>query len=504
MFESPQLGSARTLLGVAWLLLSVNASGGSTASAAVAGSLRDQAGDPLSSALVQLKFSRLDVGSRTASVRTDGQGRFSFPQAAGARVSITAKKPRYFVESINGQAAQALTLDCSRDDVCADVRIVMAAAGSIEGVVADHFSEPIEGVDVALSQADVSGDARYAQTDDRGAFRFGGLRPGRYRIHATAAMPEPPHAIAYRGRIHEVELELGSTISNLAITMERVDTYSVSGRVGGVDMGKSAATLNLYSVGGEDFGSWSSAVQSDGSFEFGQVPAGLYEVVLRADRGKERLRLLRVDGTLSELLLTPLPATGVEGRVDVPDGTPLKAVSIEFKPLSDTPGRAIAPEPPEYRFEVTDLFEGEYQVIASSPSFYVGSLSGDREDLTGDRLSLSVGELRRMEIVIRDDFGQITGRIKQSRVEAFDPVRAASHYRVAVRGPDGVCSVPADQNGRFHFERVKPGDYRIAAWFGASEAEVRDDELWEEAKAKVRAFPVEPGDEIELDITAAQ
>jgi len=83
------------------------------------------------------------------------------------------------------------------------------------------------------------------------------------------------------------------------------------------------------------------------------------------------------------------------------------------------------------------------------------------------------------------------------------PTSLRSHYRVALAGPGGIRSVQADQSGRFVFPKVIPGPYRICAWKDLNEEAVRAEPLWKQAGKAVRAFEVDPGAQIEMDLTAA-
>jgi hypothetical protein len=60
----------------------------------------------------------------------------------------------------------------------------------------------------------------------------------------------------------------------------------------------------------------------------------------------------------------------------------------------------------------------------------------------------------------------------------------------------------ADQNGRFDFDRVVPGEYRICAWSDPDTQPIFDDKTWAAAGGAVRKFSVETGSEVEIDLTA--
>ena len=53
----------------------------------------------------------------------------------------------------------------------------------------------------------------------------------------------------------------------------------------------------------------------------------------------------------------------------------------------------------------------------------------------------------------------------------------------------------------FAFNKVIPGEYRIAAWSGP-DTDVSDEEVWGETASAVRTITVEAGFEMEVDLTA--
>jgi hypothetical protein len=75
---------------------------------------------------------------------------------------------------------------------------VSASAASLDGVAVDRQGRPAAGATVILAPADGAGKILSGKADARGAFHFGGLRPGAYRVSAWegAAPDASPEAIA--------------------------------------------------------------------------------------------------------------------------------------------------------------------------------------------------------------------------------------------------------------------------------------------------------------------
>jgi hypothetical protein len=88
--------------------------------------------------------------------------------------------------------------------------VVSASAASLDGVAADRQGRPAGGATVMLEPADGSGRILSGKADALGAFHFGGLRSGAYRVYAWEGVaPEPsPVAVApFQGQASTVRLE---------------------------------------------------------------------------------------------------------------------------------------------------------------------------------------------------------------------------------------------------------------------------------------------------------
>ena len=104
----------------------------------------------------------------------------------------------------------------------------------------------------------------------------------------------------------------------------------------------------------------------------------------------------------------------------------------------------------------------------------------------------------RFDIVVAADHGQVYGTIREPRTR-----RPLPHARVALDGAAGKVLAQADQVGRFVFGKVVPGEYRICAWADILPDEVEDETRWEEAGCVHKIIPVEPDNQVEIDLTAA-
>jgi hypothetical protein len=82
------------------------------------------------------------------------------------------------------------------------------------------------------------------------------------------------------------------------------------------------------------------------------------------------------------------------------------------------------------------------------------------------------------------------------------PIRKGAQFQVGISGPSGFRAMQADQNGRFDFDRIVPGEYRICAWSAPDAQAIYDEKTWEAAGGAVRKFSVDAGSEVEIELTA--
>jgi protocatechuate 3,4-dioxygenase beta subunit len=118
--------------------------------------------------------------------------------------------PNCFVKSVRygGRDVPEAGIDFSGDGELE--MVVSASAASLDGVAADRQGRPAGGATVMLASADGTGRILSGKADARGAFHFGGLRPGAYRVYAwEGAAPEvSPEALApFQAQASTVRLE---------------------------------------------------------------------------------------------------------------------------------------------------------------------------------------------------------------------------------------------------------------------------------------------------------
>lgn len=497
----------------------------------VSGVVLTRQGDRLVPVFRASVAAREGAGSDILAVaRTDREGRFLIVDLPSPRVALSVRKSGYYTRLVNGRENRAIVLDCSSPADCEGVEFELGRTASISGVVVDELGEPFE-MGVRVSRVNDGGSGRTEagteRSDDRGYFRIGGLEPGEYIVEAEGMRRGFPRGLSVESDAIDVEVQEGAEVSGLQLTVrfseERQQRYRVSGEVAGVDLSREGShVIQMRSVPGAGRRgsgvSMATRAGEDGAFRFAGLSDGRYSLsyVYRGNSAQNRegerhsLGTVEVNGDVSGLVVRPLPPTGFSGavRFETSGGPrPLQLV------LTSDDGAYFAwerVEAPDFRFEVSGLSPGEYKLAirnnwrASGELYIKGVVRGEEFSPTAAVLA-NEGVVDNFDIVVSDETARVYGRVKAA-VEpgAERAVVKGAQFQVALSAGDQRIRVTqADQYGRFHFDDIIPGEYRICGWADAEPRAIYNEETWEQAGTAVRRFTVEAGSDVELDLTAA-
>jgi Carboxypeptidase regulatory-like domain len=136
-------------------------------------------------------------------VFTDNDGRFVVLNAPIGRVTLSAKKAGYVTTTFGSRrpGMPPIPIDVKDGARTDGVEIRMAKSGAISGRIVDEFGDPAEAITVSaqrLQRQRIDGFTSAmklgeAVTDDRGAYRIGGLPAGTFLV--TASRTTKPQAI---------------------------------------------------------------------------------------------------------------------------------------------------------------------------------------------------------------------------------------------------------------------------------------------------------------------
>jgi protocatechuate 3,4-dioxygenase beta subunit len=417
---------------------------------------------------------------------TDDKGRFTLTEVPAGAYHLSAKRNGYLETAYLARRSnpEGAIVRLEAGQTLAELKLKLEPYAVISGTVRDSDGEPLAEVRVRLARVSYEYGRRRLEgydstnTDDLGNYRIHDLPPGRYDVSASPpeqyrgvdsgprAALQDVVATSYPGvadpaMAAPVEVRTGERVAGIDITLVRVRTFAVAGRVIGPDgAGVGGATLKLRPLD----------IHTDvrnprGEFEFRGVPAGTYMLMAhwRDQMGSVPVQVGNaVEGVKVEI--------GAGGTVRIrvkPDSAPVQVLltqdgrngyrlGADGKSMLGLPAPAIVPD--HYAVEVENVPRG----------LYVKSARVGDADLLADGLTVVAGGTQDIEVALAEDGGSVRGSVAAESVGTVllaPRRRARGLYRTAA----------TDEHGRYEFESVAPGEYKLFAledvepgvWFDA-------------------------------------
>ncbi len=433
---------------------------------------------------------------------TDVQGRFRLDDLPRRRIVVRSDKPGYFTRATASRET-TLVLDLSGGEDLPGADFEAAPGGVITGRLADPWGEPLDRVLVMLTRLSGPGDrhrehASQAASDDRGVYRLYGLDPGRYRLAILPPVPEGREehpAPMYHPAV--LEVAAGREVRGVDLVVRPDRLFQVRGRVADPPPAESGRLRLMVRWVREEPGapSFGMPVEPDGSFLLPRLPAGTYMLQAFGSQeshiGRQRLDL---SSDRNDVVLRPTPPGQLAGRLLLVGRTKPAEVRLEARDSTRQESYRLVARAPDYRFRVPQVWADTYSLHADAPP---GAWVLDPPEVV-----VAAGETGEVEIRVGTEAGRIDGLAKGSGGAPL------AHGRVALARfmPDHieVRTEQTDQKGRFEIRDVRPGEYRICVWPSQEVSALDVSQTWERAGAAVKRFPVDPGAQIELELTAAR
>ena len=386
-----------------------------------------------------------------------------------------------------------------------DVQLEMVPSGTISGHVWNSNGTPAANAKVQLLQYRYSafGELSLAfiptgplASNDKGEYRQWGIPPGQYFVlgspppaagnPASGNGPIPTFYPAARvlERSTAITVGRGQEVDHVDISLLSAQRNSMTFNLvlpAGVQTVTGKLQLipdSIDSSGGDMSGCiiWMCVTAARTQQTIFNVPAGRYTVVTTANNssgGEEysgRAEIYIGDGPADPITIysTAVESADISGHVRFADtGEVLKIASAPFDLQSSTrrypSPRIPAGADPSLSFVVKHVAFGEYQFGAYPPpgAYLADVLQGNRSILNG---VLKVSEVSRepLDVVLARDGGTIRGIVRSVRGSPIAFAQAVlvspSQHRLQTQ------TIRADYSGRFSFENVSPGNYKLYSW----------------------------------------
>jgi hypothetical protein len=332
-----------------------------------------------------------------------------------------------------------------------------------------------------------------------------------------------------------VEVSLGATVPGIDITLGPSPVQKIRGRVTGIAPG-SQATVALAPVSQGSIGRLinKGASTLDSSFEFAGVVPGPYYLTAqdRSGLASRPMAVVVVDRDVENLSIGLAPSVTVRARItiegmtaeSIPQGPlgALTGLSGMLRPKLDTPFSGplsnLGPRsaqftsgnvmvfsnvpPGDYLFDISQgTFSGPQGTIENARRLHIKSVRLGREDVF-ETLRIASGEDVLIDVLLTTETGAVDG-VALGR--AGDPLANAtvvliptdarnrtSRYKAVVTGSDG----------KFRFQEVPPGDYKVFAWDDVETGAWENAEFMRPYEARGRAVRVseKSKDEVQVDV----
>jgi protocatechuate 3,4-dioxygenase beta subunit len=485
-----------------------NASGTKVdAKAEISGQVVDSGtGQPLKKAWVTAR--QAERGGRSGSTAvTDAEGRFLLKDLDPGRYVLSAQRNGYVNQSYGqknaGEQGSNLTLNPGQH--LADIVFRLIQGGVITGRVVDEDSEPLSRAQVqALQFRYFQGHRRLmpmgsAMTDDRGEYRIFGVRPGQVYVRAIlrgfgyvgqgeSVDPSAPSESTSYPPVFYPNVQDATQASALTVrggdelhvdfSMIPERSYAISGRVLGGLQGTSGrgTWLMLMKRGEGDFAfgpGMNTSVRADGTFTFRQVLPGSYYLLAQQqeeDRGSASAKV-EVDVRESDIqgVMVSLAAkVDITGRVTFDNNSSSKpsSVHISLSPedTQDFMRGAYAQTRDDGTFTLQAAPDERYKisVYGAPPEMYLKSAVAGRDDVL--EKGFNPASSRTLDLVFAPG-AKVAGTINgaDEKGEPGVTVIVAPESKLAGLA-DPIRTGTTDQNGKFQFQGLRPGAYRVYAF----------------------------------------
>jgi hypothetical protein len=456
---------------------------------------------PLRGALVVLTGDNL-VSPPT---HTDAEGRFEFTAPRSAAYVVTVTKAGFAAKVHRATATSP-----------PELQIALARGAAVAGRVVDQYGDAfltrVQVARVADEQGrTVARTERFADVDDLGEFRVGGLPAGQYEVtvdprRPSTVTPTTPRSDRRRGPV-TVRLAAGEETSiSLVEEVEPTDPRGVviggsgtdvieqggaiRGRVVGPDAQRVGGAFVQLFIGGA--GARHTGTAADGAFEFSGLPDGAYRIeatkvgaaLAMVDRGA--IVVVRQRQVVEEVTLQLRKSPAVVGTVLDRYGEPLEDLAVALLTPSRTGARRVLERVAGTRLMRTDD-RGRYRLFPALPGDHYVVVSEEAQvaggTTTGPERSLrmyypgtaSLDDALRVPVVEGRDTTEVNlayvpmdgGRVAGTAFDAAGqplafPVTLVERTR-AGRPTVGPRQARVGSDGTFVFLNVPPGDYVVQA-----------------------------------------
>jgi protocatechuate 3,4-dioxygenase beta subunit len=468
-------------------------------------------GEPLAKATMTLE--RIDQKTEQSNweqsynAASDASGGFSFREVVPGRYRLRAKRNGFLDSEYGARTNQqsGTVLDLNHPQEIRNAELRLSPQGVISGRVLDADGDPMYDARIQLLRMRYANGrklyvaTRLAASNDLGEYRYSGVAPGRYYLHAEAGAGNAPlsdiqevYVPAYYPGSTDIagaapiDIQPGTQLRAGDLVLHKQRTVTVRGHV----VVNLPGVARIQSVGisrnlghSNATGSYVLAsvatVNSAGEFQARGLTPGSYTATasVRQERngygGSVKFDVGASD--IENLAITVDEGLTITGRVVVEGETkePLNGVKIRFSLASIPPVSAPSwqgnPLAKDLTFRETQMIRDLYSIeMRDLPDgFYVKRIRAGNLDVTYTGLDLRSGANGEIEVLLSPKAGAVSGLVQSG--EKNEPTPGATIVLVPKEPerrelPSYYPQAVTDQYGRFALKSVPPGEYKAYAW----------------------------------------
>ena len=494
-------------------------------------------------------FQNLADGSYTLQVQGNGY----VPQAYGQRYADGPGTP---IVLATGQSAKDITVTLvPAGDISGRLRDSNGAPLVNVPVQLLRYAYNATGQRVYRSAGTV-------RTNDLGEYRIYWVTPGRYYLRAGSpatgadpfdavmtnallgnasasgnAVPPAMSSAFYPGvadvqDARPIDIQGGAELQAIDITlMSKPQTYKIRGRVIDSRTGQPAPNASVtpwpQMPGLEASGLNADAINMSsefpnrhynpqaGTFEIGNLAPGTYLVKASvmdagASRASGSATVAISDSDVDGVAIAAFPPVAISGRLQIdgqlPQGTTVNRLGFVLISQSErgngNSNFVQSRTKPDGTFQLNDVLPGDYR-FRVQPTFdmYIKEARFEGLDILNTPIHFSGSASGTIDIVLANTSGRVSGIVTDGRSQPAPATRVILVPDRARERTEMYKLTSTDENGRFTFSAIPPGDYKVFSWEQIEEYAWYDPGLLAQSETKGRLVHVTESSTETIEVT---
>ena len=461
---------------------------------------------------------------------TDAAGHFRFDSVEPGKYIAMANRDGFipFEESQRNPWSKPITVAEEQD--VKDVVVKLFPLALVSGHVLDEDGDPVVRAQVqALRYVYQRGGVRQlnpagiATTNDLGEYQLLDLEPGRYYFLAAvqpkmarpvmrmrSATPEQAYPNTFYPSASQAEqatatqIGAGAQVTGIDFRLHKVAAFHIRGKA--ID-GRTGQPLRNAMISIQTSGSFlpgRNQIQQNGTFDVPGVVSGSYTVNCQTEDLSGHQVMDIGDHDVDDVVLVVRPPFEITGTVRLEGNPPPQEhrgqmrVNLNMIEIGNGAGATVNPDG-SFALKITP---GKYQIYASCEAgAYVKSMHFGDQDVTSGKIDLTQQSSGALNIVCGTDVGQIQGSVQN---ESGEP---AAQVLVSVVPDDEHQSrvdlfyqLASDQNGKFDYHDIAPGEYKVFAWESMDAEMLLSAEFRKAFESRAAAVTISPGGNASVQI----